>query len=93
MTADIRHCVALTETSRSAWASLRGNTERQNRTGKGNIKPLWNDIAFCFLPRLVEHIFDKNAVARGGIVDEHMGNSSYDLSVLDDRAARHECGQ
>ena len=53
--------------------------------GKGNIKPLRNDIAFSFglygetffrisalrrqLPHLREHILDEDPVARGGVVD------------------------
>ena len=32
--------------------------------------------------RRIQHIFDKNAVSRGGIVDEHVGHSSYELAVL-----------
>ena len=40
-----------------------------------------------------EHIFDENAVARGGIVDQHVGDCSDELAVLNDLAAAHGCGQ
>ena len=71
---------------------------------KGNIKPLWNDIAFFNLifalrrPRhgkidSGEHIFDKNSVSRGRVIDQHVGDCSHQLAVLDDRAAAHECVQ
>ena len=50
-----------------------------------------NDIAFCVLPRevahLIQHILNKNAVPRSGIVDEDVCDSSDKLAVLDDRAA------
>ena len=63
---------------------------------KGNIFPFRNDIAF-FLPRevahLVKHIFNKYAISRGGIVDQHVGDRSHELAVLDDRRAAQECGQ
>ena len=41
----------------------------------------------------VQHIFNKDAVARGGIVDKDVGDRPDELAVLDDRAARQECGQ
>ena len=41
----------------------------------------------------IKHIFNENSVARGGIVDEHVGHRVDEFTVLDDRAARHECGQ
>ena len=59
-------------------------------------------IFSCFValrcPRLrhlrrVEHIFNENAVARGGIVDENVGDRPDKLTVLDDGGAAHECGQ
>ena len=40
-----------------------------------------------------QHIFNENSVARGGIVDEDVGDSSYELAVLDDGRAAHECVQ
>ena len=47
----------------------------------------------CQLSHLVEHIFNKNAVPRGRIVDENVGHSSYQLAALKDGAAAQECGQ
>ena len=32
-----------------------------------------------------EHVFDKDAVTRGGVIDEHVGHRSDQLAVLDDR--------
>ena len=43
--------------------------------------------------RRVEHILNENAVARGGVADEDVGDGADELSVLDDGAAAHECGQ
>ena len=43
--------------------------------------------------RGVQHILNKNAVSRGGIVDEDVGDSTHDLAVLNERRAAHECGQ
>ena len=43
--------------------------------------------------RGVQHIFNENAVSRGGIVDEHVRYRADELAVLNDRRARHECGQ
>ena len=64
---------------------------------KGNIKPKGNDIAFFVLPRevahLPQHIFNEYAVAGGGIIDKHVCHRSHQLAVLNDRGARHECGQ
>ena len=40
-----------------------------------------------------KHIFNENAVPRGGIVDQHVGNCADKLAVLDDGRAAHECGQ
>ena len=45
------------------------------------------------LRRGVPHIFNENPVSRGGIVDQHVGHRSHELSVLKDGAARQECGQ
>ena len=35
--------------------------------------------------RRVEHIFDEDAISRGGVVDENVRHSSDELAVLDDR--------
>ncbi len=43
--------------------------------------------------RGIEHIFNKYPVACGGVADEDVGNGPHDLAVLDNGAARHECGQ
>ena len=43
--------------------------------------------------RRAQHIFNENAVARGGIVDEDVCHRADELAVLNDWAARHECGQ
>ena len=40
-----------------------------------------------------EHVFDKDSVAHAGIVDHHVGDRADELTVLDDWATRHECGQ
>ena len=37
----------------------------------------------------VEHILDEDTVARGGVVDEHVGDSTDELTVLNDGRARH----
>ena len=36
-----------------------------------------------------QHIFHKNSISSCRIVDENVGDSSDELSVLDDRAAGH----
>ena len=41
----------------------------------------------------IQHILDKNAVARGGIVYENVGECADDLAVLNDGRAGQECGQ
>ena len=43
--------------------------------------------------RGIQHIFNENAVPHGGIVYHNVGYSTDELAVLNDRAARHECGQ
>ena len=37
----------------------------------------------------VQHIFDENAVTRGGVVDQHVGDGADEVTVLDDRRAGH----
>ena len=41
----------------------------------------------------IQHIFDEDAVAACGIIDQHVRDSTYELAVLDNGAAAHECGQ
>ena len=36
---------------------------------------------------MLEHIFNKNPVAFGGVLDQDVGYCAYDLAVLDDGAA------
>ena len=38
----------------------------------------------------VQHGFDEDAVATGGVVDQDMGDGAYQVAVLDDGAAGHE---
>ena len=45
------------------------------------------------IAHLIEHIFDEDAISRGGVADEDVGDGADELSVLDDGAAAHECGQ
>ena len=37
----------------------------------------------------IQHVFDKDAIAGGGIVDKDMGDGAHQFSVLNDRAAGH----
>ena len=41
----------------------------------------------------IQHIFNENSVPRGGIIYQNVCYRSYELAVLDDGAARHECVQ
>ena len=41
----------------------------------------------------INHILNKNAVALGGVCHHHVRYRSDKLAVLDNRAARQECGQ
>ena len=43
--------------------------------------------------RGTQHIFNEDAVAAGGVADHHVGDGADKLTVLDDRATAHECGQ
>ena len=48
-----------------------------------------------FLCCRVQHIFNEDAVAGGGVVDKDMSNGAHQLSVLYDRRAGHadvKCG-
>ena len=49
-------------------------------------------VSRCQMPRLVEHIFDEDAVALCGIVDEHVGNGADELAASNYRAAGQESG-
>ena len=42
---------------------------------------------------MIQHIFNENAVARGRVVDKHVGHRADELAVLDEGAAAHECVQ
>ena len=35
------------------------------------------------IPHLIQHIFNENAVARVGVIDEHVGHRTYDFSILE----------
>ena len=69
---------------------------KRNIIAKGNIFPFRNDIAFFVLPReiahLIQHIFNKNSVARGGIADEDVSDRADEVPILNDRAAAWERG-
>ena len=39
-----------------------------------------------------EHILNENAVARGGVVDHHVGDGADELAVPDQGAAAQMCG-
>ena len=41
----------------------------------------------------VQHIFDKNAIAGGRIVDKDMSNGARQFAVLNDGTAGQVCGQ
>ena len=69
--------------------------------GKGWSTRHWMDRKYCkkapvrvlfsLLRQSGEHIFDKDAVAAGGIAHENVGHRADELSVLDDGGAAHEC--
>ena len=40
-----------------------------------------------------EHIFGEDPVSHGGVTDHHVCDGSHELAVLNNRRARHECGQ
>ena len=76
---------------RTDWRLFNVFQKRQSQTD------FRNEIAFWFLcrqlARLIQHIFNKYTVSRFRIVDEDVCHRADQLAVLDDRAARHECGQ
>ena len=43
----------------------------------------------CQITHLIEHIFNENSVPRGGIVDQHVGDRSHQLTVLNYGRATH----
>jgi len=43
----------------------------------------------CFL--LCKHIFDKDGVAAGGVVDKDVGYRADEFAVLNNGATAHEC--
>ena len=47
----------------------------------------------CQIFHLTEHILNKYPIPRGGIIDQHVRHRTDNLAVLNDRAARQECGQ
>ena len=42
-----------------------------------------------YLGCCIEHIFDKNTISRGGVVNENVGHGANQFAVLDDGAAGH----
>ena len=42
-----------------------------------------------FLRRRIQHVFDKDAVAHCGIIDENVGRCADELAVLNDGTAAH----
>ena len=38
----------------------------------------------------VQYVFDEDAVAPGGVVDQDVGDGAYQVAVLDNGAAGHE---
>ena len=48
-------------------------------------------MLFSLLRQSGEHIFDKDAVAAGGIAHQNVGDRADELYVLDDGTAAHEC--
>jgi len=49
--------------------------------------------AICDRPlcRGVQHVFNEDAVAHGGVVDKDVGHRAHQFAVLDNGAAGHEC--
>ena len=43
-----------------------------------------------FLRGSIQHIFDEDAVAGGGVIDQDMVDGADELAVLDDGTAAHE---
>ena len=51
----------------------------------GEFLPLSNDSICC-----LQHIFDEDAKAARGIVDENVGHRADELTILNDGTAAHE---
>ena len=47
----------------------------------------------CQIAHLIQHILNENTVAHGRIVYEDVRHRADELTVLNDGAAAHECGQ
>ena len=41
------------------------------------------------LCRRIQHIFDKNAIAGGGVIDQDVGHGAHQFAVLNNRRAGH----
>ena len=39
----------------------------------------------------IQHIFDEDAVAARGVIDQNVGDGADELAVLEDGTAGHEC--
>ena len=48
---------------------------------------LGNGVCVFLLCSSVQHIFDEDAVAHGGVIDQHMGHCPDEFSILDDGGA------
>ena len=46
--------------------------------------PLTNNLS-----RSIQHIFNENAVARGGVVHKDMGHGTHQFAILNDGTAAH----
>ena len=68
-------------------------TKRERHTGRSlHLCPVGNGLcAIPMLRRSVKHVFDEDAIAGGGIVNQHMGNGANQFAVLDDGGAGHFC--
>ena len=42
---------------------------------------------FCEIFRRLKHIFNKDSVPTGGIVDKHVRHGAYELAILNNRTA------
>ena len=67
-------------------------TKRERHTGRSlHLCPVGNGLcAIPILRRRIKHIFNKDAVARCGVIDQNMGDGTDKLAVLDDGASGHE---
>ncbi len=44
---------------------------------------------YCCPASMPEHILNKDSVASGGILHQHMGHGAHEFAVLNDRSAAH----